>query len=142
MLEYDDLLRNAEHYPDPTAATAIAAVAKAESPPLQRGRKRLLVYVCSPYRGDTEYNARRARSYCRFAISRNATPIAPHLHFTQFLDDNVNRERRIGISCGIEVLKRCDQLWCFGAVISEGMKAEIQAAQRLGIPIRRFTFNH
>jgi hypothetical protein len=81
---------------------------------------------------------RRAESYCRFAISRDATPFAPHLLYTRFLDDNVNRERSIGISCGVEVLKRCDQLWCFGDVISEGMKGEIQAAVRLGIPIRRF----
>jgi hypothetical protein len=96
------------------------------------------VYICSPYRGDVQHNIRLAERYCLFAISRDATPFAPHLHYTRFLDDNVNRERRIGISCGVEVLKRCDQLWCFGDVISEGMKAEIQAAVRLGIPIKRF----
>jgi hypothetical protein len=138
MDRYDDPRRNPEHYPDPTAADAIAAVAKEEDKPRLRGRKRPLVYICSPYRGNVAYNVRRAQSYCRFAISRNAVPFAPHLHYTQFLDDNVNRERKIGISCGVAMLSRCDQIWVFGDKISAGMKAEIQAAERFGIPVRRF----
>jgi hypothetical protein len=138
MIITEELFRNGEHYPDPTAADAIAAAAKEESAPRLPSRKRLLVYVCSAFRGEIERNTRLARRYCRFVISRNAVPIAVHLHYPQFLDDNVRRERSIGLSCGIAVLKRCDSLWCFGPRVTEGMKAEIQAAERLGIPIRRF----
>jgi hypothetical protein len=128
---------NQEHYCDETAHDALAAVAAAKAD-LSHRRKRLLVFICSPYSGNIEYNIRRARSYCRFAISRNCVPIAVHLHYTQFLDDAVRRERNIGLSCGVTVLRRCDQLWIFGDRITEGMKGEIEAAKRFGIPIRRF----
>jgi 3-dehydroquinate synthetase len=81
---------------------------------------------------------RRARSFCRFAISRNAVPFAPHLHYTQFLDDDIRKERNVGISCGVAVLSRCDQMWVFGERITAGMMSEIQAAKRLGVQIRYF----
>ncbi len=145
MSDHDDPRRNPEHYKDLTAYDALTAVEQEEKaasaeqePPRPSGRVRPLVYICSPYRGATESNIRRARSYCRFAISRNAVPIAPHLLYTQFLDDSVRKERNIGISCGVAILYRCDQLWVFGGRVSAGMKAEIQEAERRGIPIRRF----
>lgn len=45
------------------------------------------VYICSPYRGDTETNIRKAQQYCKQAIKENHIPIAPHLYFPQILDD-------------------------------------------------------
>ncbi len=148
MIEQDNPRRNPEHYSDETAHKAIAAVAQEEAaaqaepdPPRPSARVRPLVYICSPYRGATESNLRRARSYCRFAIGKNAVPFAPHIHYTQFLDDTVRKERNIGISCGVTVLRRCDQLWVFGDRITAGMKAEINMATELGIPIRRFNMN-
>ncbi len=141
MNDRDNPRRNHEHYSDETAHDALAAVAQDEkTPPRPPGKVRPLVYICSPYRGDTEYNTRRAQSYCRFAINKKVVPIAPHLHYTQFLDDAVNKERNIGISCGIELLRRCDQLWVFGVRITAGMKAEIDMAKKLGVPIRNFNF--
>ncbi len=141
MIITEELHRNSEHYPDPTACEAICTVIQEEheskSPPRVRTKKRPLVFICSPYRGATERNLRLARYYCRLALSRKATPFAPHLHYTQFLDDSVNKERRLGISCGIEVLRRCDEIWVCGDKITAGMKAEIDAAKELGIPIRR-----
>jgi len=35
---------------------------------------------------------------------------------------------------GLQILKRCDELWVFGPP-TEGMKAEIKLAQALNIPI-------
>ena len=134
--------RNVENYSDLTAHDALAAVTKEEAAKEERaasprpGRK--LVYICSPYRGETEHNARLASRYCRFAISRNVVPVAVHLLYTQFLDDTVRRERNIGLSCGITVLRRCDALWYFGEYASEGMRSEIEAAKRLGIPVHHF----
>ncbi len=147
MSEHDNPHRNPEHYRDETAHDALASVALEEKaaqagqdesphPPV---KARPLVYICSPYRGATESNARRARNYCRFAIGKRAVPFAPHLLYTQFLDDTVRKERNIGISCGITVLRRCNEMWVFGDHITAGMKAEINMAQELGIPIRRFT---
>lgn len=65
-------------------------------------------------------------------------PIAPHIYFTQFLDDDDPQERRLGLDMGLELLKLCSELWVFGNRLSEGMKGEIENAKRLGIPIQYF----
>ena len=105
--------------------------------------KRPLIFICSPYRGDVEANLRNARRYCRFAIEqgdRTSTPcipFAPHLLFTQFLDDSIAREREAGLSMGVEMLSLCDELWAFGQPTA-GMAREISEAAGLGVPVRRF----
>lgn len=98
---------------------------------------RSLIFICSPYRGDVETNIRNARGYCRFATEQGGIPFAPHLLFTQFLNDDVPTERDAGLCLGLEMLKRCDELWAFGTP-TMGMAMEIQEAKRLGIPVRRF----
>ena len=97
-----------------------------------------LVYICSPLRGDVERNIRKAKGYCRFAATKSAVPIAPHAMFTGFLDDTIPQERQMGLVMGLELLKRCSELWVFGNRMSEGMKAEIKAAEELNIPIKYF----
>ena len=94
-----------------------------------------LIYVCSPYRGNVEYNVAKARGYCRFAYTQGVTPFAPHLHNTQFLDDSIQEECSAGKLLGLDMLHRSSELWVFGDTISEGMMAEIEAAERLGIPV-------
>lgn len=100
-----------------------------------------LIYVCSPYRGATrkavKKNIQRARSYCRLVIQQGGIPFAPHLLFTQFLDDKNPRHRRLGFSLGTEMLERCDELWVFGEP-SSGMAGEIFYARNYGLPIRWF----
>ncbi|MBR2897081.1 MAG: hypothetical protein IKC04_04265 [Oscillospiraceae bacterium] len=97
------------------------------------GRERV-VYICSPLRGDIEGNLRRAAAYSRAAVESNAIPITPHLYFASFLDDTKHADRKVGMQMGIELLKKCDELWVFGKP-SEGMAAEITEAGRLQKPI-------
>ena len=98
--------------------------------------KQKLIYVCSPYRGNTETNTQNARRYCRLVMEQGGIPFAPHLLFTQFLDDAIPKERERGLRMGTQMLGLCDELWAFGEP-SEGMRMEIEQAGRLGIPVRR-----
>ena len=105
---------------------------------LGKSRKRLnqpLIFVCSPYRGDVDAHVKCARRYCRYVVKQGGIPFAPHLLFTQFLDDSKATERRKGILMGAEMLKLCDELWVFGEP-SAGMQAEIDLAKHMGIPVR------
>ena len=105
---------------------------------LRKSRKRLnrpLIFVCSPYRGDVNAHVKCAHRYCRYVVKQGGIPFAPHLLFTQFLDDSKASERRKGMLMGAEMLKLCDELWVFGEP-STGMQAEIDLAKRLGIPVR------
>lgn len=96
------------------------------------------VYICSPLRGDIERNLRKASGYCLFAVKQATVPIAPHVMFASFLDEAIPEERNKGMSMGLELLKRCHELWVFGARLSEGMEAELRAAQQLKLPVKYF----
>ena len=126
--------KNAEGYPDPTAATALENVARAEDARVHRS----LVYIASPYAGETEDNISRAKEYCRFAIRKGVIPLAPHLHYPQFMDDDDEDQRILGLRFAIALLCRCDELWVFGEKISAGMAKEIEKAEKRGMRIRRF----
>ena len=124
---------NAERYPDPTAFKALVNIDRAENP-----KFRPLVYVCSPYSGDTEHNVRAAQRYCRFVISQGCIPVAPHLLYPQFLDNEDEEERSLGQFCGKVLMSKCHEFWVFGNQISEGMQAEIRRAKYKGMRIRHF----
>lgn len=96
------------------------------------------IYICSALRGDIERNIRKANGYCRFAVKHSVVPIAPHTMFAGFLDDTIPEEREIGLAMGLELLKHCSEVWVFGEKISEGMRAEIKAAEELNIPLKYF----
>lgn len=99
------------------------------------------VYICSPLKGNIEQNMRNAEAYCRFAFKSGFVPIAPHIYYPRFLHDTDEFERAAGRRYGLEEFWRCNQLWVFGDERSEGMKAEIELASILEIPIRYFTNN-
>lgn len=125
--------RNSEGYPDPTAYEALTAVAKSEKQYLP------LVYIASPFSGDTERNTERAQGYCRFAISKGCIPLAPHLHYPQFMDDSDREQRELGLFFALVLLGKCDELWVFGKP-SDGMSREMSKAKKRGMPIKYY--NH
>ena len=101
--------------------------------------RKMLVYICSPCRGEYEKNIAEARSYCRNVIMNypDVVPIAPHVYFTQFLDDDKLIERSIGMDAGLALLSMCEEIWVFGIYKpSEGMRREIEYAKMHGIPVR------
>lgn len=103
--------------------------------------KQKVVYVCSPVRGDVERNIARAREYCKSVLIAGHIPLAPHVALCGVLDDNNQHERETALAAGLELLKRCDELWCFGGIISEGMAAEIELAHNLGVPVKAVLFD-
>jgi hypothetical protein len=129
---------NSEGYYDPTAYEALTAVEQSEK---TKNTFRPLVYICSPYSGDIESNTLAARRYSRFAADRGYIPIAPHLLFTQFLDDSLPAERELGLFFGNVLMSKCAEVWVFGTYISCGMEAEIDRARRRNYPIRYFNTN-
>lgn len=95
------------------------------------------VFICSPYRGNITENEAKALTYCWRAVAKGYLPYAPHLYFTQLLDDNNPTQRDAGINAGLEWLRQCDEVWAFGT-ITDGMRIEIAEAEQLGIKVVRF----
>ncbi len=90
------------------------------------------VYICSPLRGEVERNIQNALDYCLLAVKAGVMPIAPHVYCTRFLDDDIPAERELGLATGLAMLAVCEEIWVFG-IPSEGMRAEIDRAQELGL---------
>ena len=125
--------RNSGGCPEHIAALSSDGAARKEK------RYRPLVYICSPFAGDTKHNIIRVLGYCRFAVSKGYIPLAPHLHYPQFMDDSYQKERELGLYFALVLLSKCDELWVFGHRVSDGMAREISKAKKQGIPIRHFT---
>ena len=133
----DDLKYNSEGYYDPVVYEALTKIEREEREARRKAAYRPLVYICSPYAGDVEKNTFRARAFSRFAVEKKYIPIAPHLLCPQYLDEET--ERWLGLKMGIVFMGKCEEVWVFGNVISEGMEAEIEKAKRMRKKIRYFT---
>lgn len=123
---------NNEHYPDPTPQIALAGI-QAEVKVF-----RPLIYVCSPFAGDTEKNSLAARRYCRFVLEHGGIPLAPHLFFPQFMDDRKPEERALGLHFSNVLMGFCREMWIFGENISDGMEREIKRARWKNLVQRHF----
>jgi hypothetical protein len=100
-----------------------------------------IVYIASPYAGDTETNVEFALEACRYCIELGYTPVAPHLIYPQILNDSVPEQRTLGRRVAADNKVRSCYLSAAtrgcGDRISDGMYAELMAAMSLGIPHRR-----
>ncbi len=130
---------NSEGYFSPTEHGAFTHIEKEERAARKAAAFRPVVYICSPYSGDTETNVENAKRYSRFAVDQHCLPITPHIYFTQFMDDSNPDERDTAIFMNWVLMSKCVELWVFGSVISPGMKAEIERAKRKNMKIRYYT---
>jgi hypothetical protein len=135
------LMYNAEKYYDPTAGAALIKVTKQEK--IRKGEGKMkFAYIASPCRAygslTVADNIKRANRYCRFASQSGFVPVCPHAYFAGFLDDGEPDERNAGMYMGLQLLRRCEEIWVFGSRISAGMNREIKAAKARHIPVRYF----
>lgn len=95
-----------------------------------------IIYIASAYSGDIEANVERTKEYSRRVIQSGGVPFNPILNLHGVLDEKSDRDTAINLD--LSLMKRCDELWVFGEPTA-GMKIEITKAERIGMPIRKFT---
>lgn len=128
---------NAEGYVDSTTYQALTNIDRAEK--AERKPAFLpLVYICSPYSGDVDANIKKAQEFCRFAVDKGHIPLAPHLMYPQFMNDNDPAERDLAMFFDIILLGKCQEVWVLGDIISKGMSMEIDKAKKRRQPVRYF----
>ena len=127
---------NAEGYYDPTAYEALSRIEREE----RKANYRPLVYICSPYSGNVDFNVTNARIYCKYAVDNKCIPIAPHLLFPQFMNDEEPTDRELAMFMNMVLLSKCEELWVFGNTISQGMGQEIAKAEKRRMKIRYFDY--
>lgn len=94
------------------------------------------VYICAPLGGNVEGNLKRVREYTKYALQCGTAPVVPHF-YALCLDDNVPKEREIGMAAGLSLLWFCDEMWIFGDEVTEGMAAEISFCKNLNVRTRK-----
>ena len=105
-----------------------------------------IAFVCSPYRAkstdpetaaaEVRANRDRAKLACKVLTRLGYLPLAPHLYFTEFLNDDHASDREDGICLGLKWLEMASEFFCFGDEITEGMSIELARAKELGVPVR------
>jgi len=100
---------------------------------LEKSRK--VIYVCAPLKGDIAANIESARGHCKKIIEAGHYPFSLHLALDRVLDDTDPEQRKKALQMGLRMLEFCNEVWVFGDAVSEGMKKEIEAASRAGIPV-------
>jgi hypothetical protein len=72
----------------------------------------------------------------RHSLYHDEAPLPPHLLYPQVLEDKKEGERDQGIAAGMAWLARCEALIVYADLgLSPGMKAEIEQATLMQIPI-------
>lgn len=95
------------------------------------------IFVCSPFRGNTQANLVIARALGRYVfLELKAIPVVPHTSFTSMLDDNIELERNLGISAGHNLMETCHQFLLYSQKgISSGMREDIKWAEGMKLDI-------
>jgi hypothetical protein len=94
------------------------------------------VVIESPLAGDVERNTRYAQAAMRDSLARGEAPFASHLLYTQVLDDLDPAQREQGIQAGFAWHDAAEKSVAYTDLgVSDGMKAGIESARAMGIPV-------
>lgn len=96
------------------------------------------MYICAPYSGDKDFNINKAVHYAELAYRNGAIPVTPHLLFP-FMNDEDTNQREDALFMDIILLGKCQEVWVFGGEITEGMKKELEIAEKRKQVIKYFT---
>jgi hypothetical protein len=110
--------------------------------PKQASMTKKIVYIAHPIGGNIDLNLASIRAIV-FRINTekqfaDIIPFVPYYADVVSCDDNIPEQRERGLQNDEAILCRkgmVDELWLFGPCISAGMKREIIAAFKTGIPV-------
>lgn len=91
------------------------------------------VYICAPFKGDRKGNIEKAKEYSKQTYNEGYIPICVHMYLEEAtgLDEEKGNRKEL-LRLGKEFVRICDEVWVFGEKISEGMKGEIEVAEKKG----------
>ena len=92
-----------------------------------------VIYVCAPFSADPVSNTARARIIARCLVHAGHLPVVPHLLFPAILDEGTDRD--LALQLCLRLVQLVDEVWVYGR-LTEGMRLEISAAEKFGIPVR------
>lgn len=99
-----------------------------------------IVYIAhqraSPTPEGRDDNREAAKDWLAWAAHQGVAPVASWIPLSERWTEEQGRSLGLTIDC--ELVRRCDELWLCGPVVSPGMQKEKETAELYGIPIRRY----
>jgi hypothetical protein len=89
-------------------------------------------YVSAPARSGAE-DMKKIREYCRLLYEAGYTPLSPALHFPQFMNLRIPKERKAAAEMAQSLLRRCRVVVACGPTFTDDMLCELMLARRLNI---------
>jgi hypothetical protein len=94
------------------------------------------IIIESPYAGDLVRNVGYARECLWDSLSRQESPFASHLLYTQVLDDKIPAQRETGLKLAIPWYDAADLCAVYTDLgISDGMKRGMAYARSISLPV-------
>ena len=97
-----------------------------------------IIFICHPWRGNNSShiennNHKLTRRICKhIAINTDNVPLSTALYLNQFLNDDVDDERKLGLKLGRKLMEKCDVVYSYEiSGISEGMQRDLEFAKKL-----------
>lgn len=98
-----------------------------------------IIYIAHPISGDVAGNLRKIKQIVRMINLEypDVVPLVPYYVDCLALDDSNPIERQRGIDNDTAILKSglINEMWLYGDRISNGMRAEIELAKSMGMPV-------
>ena len=92
-----------------------------------------VIYVCAPFSADPASNTATARTIAKRLVHEGHLPVVPHLLLPTILDEGTDRD--LALQLCLRLVQLVDEVWVYGR-LTEGMRLEISAAEKFGIPVR------
>ena len=100
-------------------------------------------FLISPYSGNVERNLAYADKCQTFCFSSGWAPFAGHLLYPRVLDDKVEKDRAFGMNSAYAWLRVSELAVAFMDLgVSRRMRADLEAAVALNIPIQYLSLNN
>lgn len=103
-----------------------------------------VVYVAHPVGAPTPegvaQNLARARRWLRWILRHYEVAVVADWSYCELLDDHNPADRAFGLACDEATVKRCDEIWLVGGVVSSGMRHERDTAAMAGVRVVDLTF--
>jgi len=92
----------------------------------------MTIFVSHRVSNDPHENMQRVKVIARELALAGQLPLAPHIYLPQLIDEATQRDLALRLCLALVAL--CDEVQVYGEP-SKGMRLEIAAARRLGIPV-------
>ena len=84
---------------------------------------------------DRERNRQDAARWVAWAATQGVAPVATWITLSGEWSEDM---RELGLQIDVALVRRCDEIWLCGPVVSPGMRVELEVAERWGLVVKRF----